>query len=311
MIYVTQGLPDSIGPEIFLKSVLLLTSPERARIIFFCDKKTIETTLSSMKIEYVFSASAVSYAGITLGCEFVDGRPGTRTMAALLSALDKIRAGNAKDILLTLPSSKNEFIHEAESFAGHTEFFRHFFHIPDAGMFFKSPSSNILLLTDHVSLQAISHNLTKERITEKVALSLTGHAKYFGTLKDVVFAGINPHAGENGILGTGEEIIEAAIIDLRKRFTATTFSGPFAGDSLTQKLDDSENQLLVYSYHDQGLASFKSIHGLMGLNLSLGLPFLRMSVDHGTATALFGKNQALYHGCLFMLKEALRTDIRG
>ena len=103
-----------------------------------------------------------------------------------------------------------------------------------------------------------------------------------------------------------EKYIKKDILDLEKLY-GHIFSGPFSGDTLHhhQRLD--KKQLFVYMYHDQGLAQFKSQYGLIGLNITLGLPFLRLSVDHGTAFDLYGKNKANISGMLFLFKQAFEV----
>ena len=141
----------------------------------------------------------------------------------------------------------------------------------------------------------------------KVRTTLDNFKKYFFPFEEVVFSGINPHAGENGILGDEEKHIKSAMTDLEKHY-GKIFTGPFSGDTLHHHYLSDKNQLFVYMYHDQGLAQFKSQYGLIGLNITLGLPFLRLSVDHGTAFELYGKNKANISGMLFLLKQAFEVN---
>jgi 4-hydroxythreonine-4-phosphate dehydrogenase len=143
-------------------------------------------------------------------------------------------------------------------------------------------------------------------IINKLQITLDNFKKYFFPFNEVILAGINPHAGENGILGDEEKHIKSAITELEKSY-GKIFKGPVSGDTLHYLHDSTKNQLLVYMYHDQGLTQFKSQYGLIGLNITLGLPFLRLSVDHGTAFELYGKNKANISGMLYLFKQAFEV----
>ena len=121
-------------------------------------------------------------------------------------------------------------------------------------------------------------------------------------IKEVYFSGINPHCGEDGNISITDIIINAAIKKLVLSFPDIDFHEMLPGDTLHFSIKNKE-QLFVYAFHDQGLAPFKLKYGLTGINLSLGLPFKRVSVDHGTAFNLYGKNQANYNGMLYLLDE--------
>ena len=111
-------------------------------------------------------------------------------------------------------------------------------------------------------------------------------------MTEVYISGLNPHAGENGLLGNEENEILDAIENLRELYPRIIFEGPIPGDGIhLQKTKKQAHQLYVYMYHDQGLSPFKQKHGLVGLHMTFGLPFLRMSVDHGTGFEIYGKKK--------------------
>jgi 4-hydroxythreonine-4-phosphate dehydrogenase len=173
-------------------------------------------------------------------------------------------------------------------------------------MTFKSTAQHTLLITDHVALKDVPKNITCEKIKHKVKITLDNFRKYFYQFDEVVFSGINPHAGENEILGNEEIHIKKAIIELEKEY-GFIFKGPYSGDTLHHHVNNNKKQLFVYMYHDQGLVQFKWLNGIIGLNITFGLPFLRLSVDHGTAFDLYGKNRANYSGMLFLFKQAFEV----
>ncbi|MBF0208641.1 MAG: 4-hydroxythreonine-4-phosphate dehydrogenase PdxA [Oligoflexia bacterium] len=213
-----------------------------------------------------------------------------------------------ENILLTLPTSKDQLVLDGKLQMGHTEFLRSYFRKPELPMVFIADDVAVLLITDHIPLRDVAKTITSDLIVEKVAVTLNGQVNRFSQLDEVFIAGINPHAGENGLLGNEDVVVSDAITRLKERFPDVDFLGPISADTLFFHKKRKKRQLFVYMFHDQGLPLFKSIYGFTGLNVTFGLPFLRMSVDHGTAFELFGQNMADSSGALYMLRSALRID---
>ena len=182
---------------------------------------------------------------------------------------------------------------------GYTEYLRHYYN-KDLTMNFVSIDENVLLLTDHISLQEVSPRLTKEYILNQIKISLSTFPKRIDYL---YLSGINPHAGEGGLISSQDLILEDVIKELKSSFPNISFFGPLPSDTIHVSKSFQQNELTVYCYHDQGLNPFKLRNGFTGINLTLGLPFRRVSVDHGTAFSLYGKNKANYQGMLYLLNE--------
>ena len=296
MIYVTQGHEKGIGLEIFLKSFLLLSKLEKAQVTLIANQNDLKTNLTDLKL------SQANFKDLKVIHPDADKKLPSST-TTLLKALEII---TPEDILVTLPTSKDQLIYNNKNMAGYTEFFRSYYTNVNVSMTFKGVSQNVLLITDHVALKDVTKTITKKLIVDKTSTTLEFYKKYFSTIEEVVFSGINPHVGENGILGNEDIIINDAIDELKTNHILK-FSGPFSGDTLHMHLNPSVNQLFVYMFHDQGLAQFKAHHGLIGLNVSMGLPFLRLSVDHGTAFELYGKNKAITSGMIFLFKQVFEV----
>ncbi len=296
MIYVTEGHQSGIGLEIFLKSFLLLTREEKKLIRLFVSKSDLDKNLFGLKLNH----------HLFKDLNIVENIESTKYSStnSLLTALSTI---SEKDILVTLPTSKDQLIYKNKMRAGYTEFFRSYYSNKNISMTFKGLAQNILLITDHIPLKDVSVEITAELIEKKIRITLDNFKKYFYQFDEIIFAGINPHAGENGILGHEESHIKIAITNLTNSY-GSIFKGPFSGDTLHHHHDATKNQLFVYMFHDQGLAQFKSQYGLIGLNITLGLPYLRLSVDHGTAFDLYGTNKANISGMLFLLKQAFEVN---
>lgn len=294
MIYITQGHEHSIALEIFLKSFLKLTPDEQDQLTLVCSKKIYFEQLLLLGFEdKQFSQLKILE---------IKKEDNSLTLESLYLALSCIKE---KDILVTLPTSKDQLFINGIHHLGYTEYLRHHFKKPELAMTFKAPEEFLLLMTDHLPLAQVPGEIKKEKLLRKIELTIKEYEKYFDKLEEVILAGLNPHAGENGLLGTEDQEIILAIEELKNIFPRKKFLGPLSGDTLHFYQDRKKSQLFVYMYHDQGLPSFKARHGLTGINLTLGLPFLRMSVDHGTAFELYGKNQASSEGCEYVLKTAL------
>lgn len=305
MLLVTQGHEKSISIEVFLKSYLLLSKQEREQIKYYANPDSVKETCDLLKLKYEKISDTllrVENCDLTL-VPIQSESTKTLTTSALEVALKNIKKN---DILITMPSSKDQIIFEGESCSGHTDYFRKKFANASISMLFKNKWENVLLLTDHIPLSRVPTTLDANTVVEKTVLSIREYENHFWSLDKIIFSGINPHAGENGLLGNEDENISLAIKRVKHDFKQKEVIGPLAGDSLHQY--KSPNYLKVFSYHDQGLVYFKGLYGFMGANITLGLPFLRVSVDHGTAFDLFGKNQANYMGSFNLMKECLNWN---
>ncbi len=308
MILVSQGHEQSIGLEVFFKSFILLSKEEQKLFKLVADKNSILRTLNSLKFNYEISNSSVTF-GNSIVCfeQFDDNQQVPQSTNSLNRCLEIIN--HARDILLTLPTSKDQLIDEGNLRAGYTEFLRARYNVADTAMVFSSENDHYLLVTDHIPLAEVTKTITEDLIIRKVTNTIEGYNKYFSHFDEILFAGINPHVGENGILGSEDCVVSNAIEQLKVQYPNVSFKGPFSGDTLHFHNNQS-TQLKVYMYHDQGLPIFKALNGTVGLNISLGLPFLRMSVDHGTAFELYQKDSADYQGALYLLKRAVASHQR-
>lgn len=292
MIYITQGHEKGIGIEVFIKSFILLPSFSQEKLTFICSKKSISQTLDLINIPYQFSADSVHLMDMKLKCHFI-GDDLLQSTQAMLAATKLIAPS---DILVTLPTSKDQLFLNGKGLNGHTEWLRDFYNT-NVAMFFKSMDANVLLVTDHIPLSEVSSTITHELIEDKIRITKEGCQKYFTPIDDneILISGINPHSGENGLLGLEELNLKHSNIKF------------IPSDSLLVNHEFKSNRLFVYMYHDQGLGPFKTLFKTIGANISLGLPYLRLSVDHGTAFDLYGKNSADYMGCFYVLKMALNA----
>jgi 4-hydroxythreonine-4-phosphate dehydrogenase len=304
VIVVSQGHEKGVGLEVLLKALLVAPAAWSAQVRLHADRTTVARHLKALKIDASMNEQGVDFAGLRLACRWVTRSTLPQSTTALLSAMEEQQAG---DVLFTLPTTKDDLRdprHPRRRYLGHTEFLRAHHRAPELGMFFTAPGLHALLLTDHIPLADVSNALTGRAFTAKFESSLKELALLEPTIKRAVVAGINPHAGEGGLLGREEMRLTPALQKLRAKHRRCRIEGFFPGDTLIGQRRDASD-LLVYLHHDQGLAPFKALRGTLGANVTLGLPRLRLSVDHGTAFALYGKNMADHRGAYFCLRQAL------
>lgn len=299
MIFVTSGFEQGVGLEVFLKAVINLDNPNLNKFHLITSREHLAETIRQCGLNIEISSDASQLSSGIIKTTFLphtDNLP--LTTRSLEHALKEI---SATDILLTLPTKKDQLVLDNNIKAGYTEYFREKFTNSNLTMNFISNTDNVMLLTDHIPLSKVEESITRDLIFRKVETTLENFPKS-RDIKDVYFSGINPHCGEDGLMGSTDEILKATVVELQEKYSSYKFHLPKAGDTLYFNHSDN-SQLFVFAFHDQGLAPFKLKNGLIGINLTLGLPFKRVSVDHGTAPDIFGKNCADYGGMSYLLKE--------
>lgn len=301
MIHISQGHEESIGLEVLLKSILTIPSKYLNQLKLHCYKDTLIKHLEIINIDHKITDNQLIINNRIIALKLLKNTNLSQTLTSLDSAIDEC---GTEDVLLTLPSSKDQFVKDNYNNNGHTEYFRNVYKDSNLSMAFVGPLNNILLLTDHIPVSEISKSINTNMIIEKTSKVLD-NIHSIREVNRVLFSGINPHCGEEGLMGSEEKHIEEAIKHLSHKYSNIDFIGPISGDTI-QFIPTDKTDLLVYSAHDQGLAPFKTVNGLLGINVTFGLPFLRVSPDHGTAFYLYGKNEANYQGMLFVLNKILK-----
>jgi 4-hydroxythreonine-4-phosphate dehydrogenase len=216
---------------------------------------------------------------------------GEASYIALKKAADDIKSGTL-DALVTAPINKTNIQSDDFNFSGHTEFLKDFFNVDDVLMFMTSDFVRVGLVTIHIPLQQVPSMISEEKIINKTRIMNQSLIEDFGIRKPkIAILALNPHAGEEGMLGSEEQNIIKPAIEKLKQENLVVF-GPFSADGFF----GSDNYLkvdgILAMYHDQGLAPFKSITRDEGVNYTAGLPIVRTSPAHGTAFELAGKNLA-------------------
>jgi 4-hydroxythreonine-4-phosphate dehydrogenase len=282
MIYVTQGHEKGIGLEIFFRSLVFFSKDEQQNISLIVNKSELdfyEPFLKSLNINILTFKN----------------QQNTQTIESLLLALDKL---TKKDILITLPTSKDQMIVRDHQYYGYTDFFRNHFN-QDLPMCFKYNTTYYAILTDHIALKNVSPEIELFKTQKKIDILRSEINKYYNILDDVFLTGLNPHCGEGGLFGDEEQSVHKKIKGISQILPA---------DAHHNSLNHNRNQLFIFNYHDQGLVAFKQQHGFVGINITFGLPFLRLSVDHGTNFSQFKKNISNISGITYVMNEAIKIQ---
>jgi 4-hydroxythreonine-4-phosphate dehydrogenase len=202
--------------------------------------------------------------------------------------------------LVTAPISKEKWLKAGIPYRGHTELLAHTAGVKEHAMFFWSRNLKVALFSIHIPLKTIFDRLEKNEIIHFIRFAAAELSRLFSKDFTFLISGLNPHAGEGGFLGN-EEIAEIipAIAVLKSEIK---IYGPFPPDVIFLKAKEMKDAVVISWYHDQGLIAFKLLNIHRGVNLTLGLPYIRTSPDHGTAYDIAGKGIANPSS----MKEAIR-----
>ncbi len=218
------------------------------------------------------------------------------------------------DVLVTLPINKDSIQNENFNFPGHTEFLEDRFAVNSekALMIMATDTMKVALATTHIPLKDVSSALTKDLIKEKLkTLDYTLKRDFSIDAPRIAVLSLNPHAGENGLLGSEDaEIIAPAVKEMQDEWVLC--AGPFAADGFFGSGRFKEFDAILAMYHDQGLIPFKTLAMDMGVNFTGGLPIVRTSPDHGTAYDIAGKNEASdesFRQSIYMAIDVFRNRI--
>jgi 4-hydroxythreonine-4-phosphate dehydrogenase len=223
-----------------------------------------------------------------------------------LEAAVKDLAGGKTDALVTAPINKKLLQSDRFKFPGHTEYLANLSNVDEALMMMVSDNLRVGLVTAHIPLSQVSSTLTKEKILNKIKMMHSSLQRDFGIAKPkIAVLGLNPHAGEEGLLGKEEKnIIEPAIT---QAFNAGIVAiGPYPADGLFGSGNFKNFDGILAMYHDQGLTPFKTLAFDNGVNYTAGLPIVRTSPDHGTGYDIAGKgiaNESSFRNAVFLARD--------
>ncbi len=209
--------------------------------------------------------------------------------------------------MVTAPLNKKYFHAAGYPFPGHTEFLAHLSGVSRFAMAFLTDPLKVVLATIHLPLLAAIERITAELLLEKLAILIEEFPRLGLPCRRIAVAGLNPHAGEGGLLGLEEtEQIEPALAKARALYRQVTIEGPVPADTLFYRAAQGEFDAVLALYHDQGLGPIKLLGFGAAVNVTLGLPYIRTSVDHGTAYEIAGQGCARPESMITAIRWALR-----
>jgi len=297
-IGITMGDPSGIGPEIILKS-FENTGICDNRIIVVGDYNIMSAVHKILKIKSfnlvrITSVNKCNFNRNTLNIldlQLVDLKnllPGKVQAASGHAAFGCIRkavelAQNKEiDAIVTAPLNKEALHLAGYKYAGHTEILAYLSDTKDYAMLLHDKKLSVIHVSTHISLLEAISGLRRERIEKVIELANESMKKLSGAKPRIAVAGINPHAGENGLFGN-EEIKEIAPAVKNMREKSFNVEGPLPPDTVFLQAVNGKYDIVVAMYHDQGHIPLKLLGFNSGVNVTAGLPFIRTSVDHGTA----------------------------
>jgi len=300
---ISIGDPNGIGIEVMLKALSRRPSNDNCNYIIYSSHGLIvnqkkDLNIKSLPLKKIESFDEISNNSLNIKEVFTESKyefgmfDKHVSQNAIISFKEAVKDASDRniDVLITSPINKNLSFSKNFKYSGHTDYLRNYFN-EDLIMLMVSKKLKVGLLTEHIALKDVVHDITVEKIIKKLKLLSQVLNKDFGILKpQIAVLSINPHVGDNGVIGTEDQkLLIPAINELNKN--EDIIFGPFSADTFFCNSYIKYDATLAV-YHDQGLIPFKTISFGEGVNYSAGLSIIRTSPDHGTGFDIAGKNIA-------------------
>jgi len=303
-IVVTAGEPAGIGPEL---CVQLAQYQQQCEIVIIADPELLRQCSESLGIDVVLEEldptkpatvndkKHLKYIPVKLADTVQPGQLNQKNAHYVLQSLQLALDGclmKQYDAVVTAPVQKSIINDAGVNFTGHTEFFADGANCEQVVMMLATPTLRVALATTHIPLNKISQAITQDSLKRIITIIHTSLQQLSGIDKPrIAVCGLNPHAGENGHLGMEEITIISPVIE-QLSLQGVSLSGPWPADTIFVKEKLDQYDVVLAMYHDQGLPVLKHQGFGKAVNITLGLPFIRTSVDHGTALAIAGTGKA-------------------
>jgi 4-hydroxythreonine-4-phosphate dehydrogenase len=322
-IGITCGDINGVGLEVIMKTFMDSRMHQVCTPVIYASNKLVSLHrkhlgLNEFQYQTVRSSSEVILRKTNLVNCWDDEIPvefgkateqsGKYAFHSLEAARNDLKEGRI-DAIVTAPINKNAIQGKDFQFAGHTEYFAHHFGVKDPLMFLVNDALKVAVVAGHVPIKDVSAHLSIDKIISKLKTMQQSLRRDFGVRKPrIAVLGLNPHAGDNGLIGKEElEIIQPAI---KKCFDEGMFVyGPYPADGFFGSGTYHKFDAVLAMYHDQGLAPFKALSFSSGVNFTAGLPVVRTSPDHGTAYDIAGKGTASedsFRDAIYLAIDVLR-----
>lgn len=303
---ISMGDYNGIGPEIILKtfsesnlseSIIPVVFGSEKVLRFYRNQSDLDIKLRRINTPDLAEPMALNVIDVTDDSQ-ISIEPGTITRKAGATAVAAIKEATLSclkgqaDAIVTAPISKEAVNTAGFRHPGHTEYLAELCKTDDFVMLLVHEGLRVGLVTIHIPVQSVKEQVSEKAIRERISIIHRGLINDFGLFHPrIAILGLNPHAGDGGVIGREElDIIIPTINSLKK--DGFHVEGPFPADGFFGSRQYKNFDAVLAMYHDQGLVPFKTIAFHAGVNVTLGLPIVRTSPDHGTAFAIAGKNQA-------------------
>ncbi|MGI9498353.1 MAG: 4-hydroxythreonine-4-phosphate dehydrogenase PdxA [Mariniblastus sp.] len=325
-IAITMGDPAGVGPELCLQLLTTTSVLEECHPVIFGDLSAIQKTAAQMGINFPKCAivkgdltdppldapatfvDLANDAGVDLVAGQISAQTGRASFQFIESAIASAISGNT-DAVVTGPIHKEAWKMAGIEYPGHTELFADRADSNRFCMMMTAPAFSCSLVTTHVGYHEVPQLMTTDRIREVISLTNEALTRILGRKPKLIALGLNPHAGEGGLFGSNEEenIILPAVTSEAKN--GIDISGPIPPDTAFLPWKRKETDGYICMYHDQGLIPFKALNFDTGVNITLGLPLIRTSVDHGTALDIAWQGKADISSLISAVTLAVKLSI--
>lgn len=313
-IGITMGDPTGIGPEIIVKALSEEELFKNCRPLVFGDLGALSNVIKmenlSAEIETIselpekdfqpnkiFLFPVTRLSGLTLKLERPDKVCGEAMVKYIKEGVRWVNDGKL-DAITTCPINKQAINEAGYPFSGHTELLAHLAQVSSVAMMFIGTRWKIALVTTHLPIKDVSKWITKDRVLSTIRIAEDGMKRYFAISQPkIAILGLNPHCGEDGLLGDEEKREVIPAIEEAK-VQGIDVKGPFPADSFFDISKPSSFDIVIAMYHDQGLIPMKMLDFKEAVNFTLGLPFIRTSVSHGTGYDISRKGMADHRNLL-------------
>ena len=305
VIAITAGDPCGVGPEVILKALGSFRGRQRAQLIVIGDHAVFQQTAKKLRLPLP-SGRGITFIDFGHRSPFVPGRPTRAAGKAALAYLDcAIQLAQARKIqgLVTAPVTKWAIDRASGGFVGQTEYLARALRCRDVAMMFVSDRLRVVLLTRHLALRDVPRAVNQRLVRMTLQLTVDALQRQFHLRHPrLAVCGLNPHAGEDGLFGEEERTVLLPVLR-HLRLLGVRCDGPFAADGFFANAHRFD--AVVCWYHDQGLIPFKMAARDQGCQLSLGLPIIRTSPDHGSALDIAGRGVANPGSMVYALQFAI------
>lgn len=304
-ILLTAGDPHGIGTETILRALkpehyskFLIIGNDKV-FLFYKECLNIKIPINIIDtiddIDSRFNSLSLNVLNLPYNHTIIPGKltkhAGELALRCIDTAIGLIKKGFSNTII-TAPVNKKAISKTNPLFIGHTEYLAGAFNTKNITMLLSSDKLKVALVTTHLPLSKVSKSINHLKVLNTIK-NCDQFLKQIKSKRRIAVCSLNPHAGEGGHFGDEESSIIVPAIEKAKEL-AIDVSGPYSSDTIFCKVYDDEYDLFIAIYHDQGLIPYKLLSFGEGVNITLGLPFSRVSVDHGTAFDIAGKGEADY-----------------